>query len=78
MKETSYNKKGIFNIGMLNVPLYGWHPIHTELSAFFLNSYYITKVKSKAISKKIIMNKAKIKKSFLNIYYQPPSFSTGR
>ena len=38
-----------------------------RLSAFLLHSYYFTKVKSKAISKRIIKISDKIKKSFLLI-----------
>lgn len=41
------------------------HLIYARLSAFFI-VYCFTKVKSKAINKKIIMIKDEIKKSFLH------------
>lgn len=57
----------------------GKHLIYLKVNwvLFFYSDYYITNVKSKAISKKIIRINEKIKKTFLDILsaFQPPSQS---
>lgn len=60
-------KKGRLNFAVLSTyPGLVKHLINARLSAvFFLYSSYFTKIKSKAISKKIKMIKEEIKKSFL-------------
>ena len=62
-------KMGILNIPMLSTRhnKFGLHLILLDWVLFFYIDYYFTKVKSKAISKKIIKIRDKIKKSFLFI-----------
>ena len=61
-------KMGILNKAMLSTHhKFGSHLILLDWVLFFYIDYYFTKVKSKAISKKIIKIRDKIKKSFLFI-----------
>ena len=61
-------KKGMLNIPVLSTHhILGLHLILLDWVLFFYKFYYITKVKSKAISKRIIRIRDEIKKSFLDI-----------
>ena len=67
MREISYNKKGTFNTAMLSGTKKLDHLITDVLGEFF----YIKVINNSDNKKKMIITKAKIKKSFLFIISPP-------
>ena len=67
MREISYNKKGTFNTTMLGGAKKLDHLITDVLGEFF----YIKVINNSDNKKKMIITKAKIKKSFLFIISPP-------
>ena len=67
MREISYNKKGTFNTAMLGDAKKLDHLITDVLGEFF----YIKVINNSDNKKKMIITKAKIKKSFLFIISPP-------